>query len=69
MTTIPSGSFMQLVDIKSYSWKSGIEIKVEKKDCLLIDNYNYVPTSIIEPQLTEHQWRTMQSEVPTFIQF
>ena len=61
----PSGSFMQLTDIKAYSWDTGVEINIDKKDCILIDNYNFVPISIIEPQLTVQEWRTMQSKVTT----
>ena len=69
MTTVPSGSYMQLSDIKSYSWKSGIEIEINLEDCILVDNYNYVPTSIIEPQLTEQQFRTMETIVPTWFNY
>jgi hypothetical protein len=67
MTTIPSGSFMQFVDIRSYAWITGVEINISKDDCILVDNYNYVPTSIIEPQMTDQQWRTMQSKVTTYM--
>lgn len=69
LTTLPSGSFMQLVDIKAYSWETGLELKINKDECVLIENFNFVPTSIIEPQLTVQQWREMQSKVTTTIQF
>lgn len=68
-STFPQGSFMQLVDIKAYSWETGIVIKVEKEDCILYENFNFVPTSIIKSQLTEQAWRTMQSMVTTHLWF
>ena len=68
-STLPSGSYMQLTDIKAYSWVNGVEIKVKKEDCILYENFNFVPTSIIKSQLTEQQWRTMQSMVTTHLWF
>lgn len=61
------GSFMLLVDVKAYIWETGIEIEVDKEQCILIENYNYVPTEIIQNQIDEMEWRTMQSKVTTSI--
>ena len=69
LTTLPAGSFMKFVDIRSYAWTTGVEINISKDDCLLVNNYNFAPTDLIESQLTVEQFRIMQTIVPTYIEF
>ncbi len=69
MTTFPSGSFMEYGDIKNYSAEINKAFWIKPSERIEVEGIVYVPTSIIEPQLTVQEWRTMQSKVTTLITY
>lgn len=68
--TMASGSYMQVEAVKQYVIENKLTRKVKKQVCVVligIDQIAYIPTEIIERQLDEQEWRTMQSKVTTLV--
>jgi hypothetical protein len=59
------GSFMLYVDVLNYIWENKTALEVDKTDCVLIDNYNYVPIQTIKDRVEDEEWRLIQSKVVT----
>lgn len=68
--TMARGSYMQEEAAKQYVIETGLtHIGIKGTDVVLIgiDRVAYIPTEVIERQLSGAEWRKMQTEVTTLV--